>query len=314
MNIKNNVMKNNLLLVVLLSLSLTESKSQSLMTVQEIYNYDIGDIFDFKVEGYYSPPTYSRTIITNKYFSSALDTVFYVADVYSYTPPGCPTCSAVYDTSLAGTFFYTNLNDTVGTGLGTKPHYWSWDCIDTAGYTGTWVDTIYFDSTFCNRRTVIISSMGNGPQLMDSCYSYFEPFYGSDGYGEGIGLRGYYYDACSMGFPNCKEVGELLYYKKGMDSCGTAPIIPIPLSVAELKFANSFKIFPNPFSFETHLTFFEEQRNSVIIVTNILGEEVKKIIFNGTLLTLEKGELKNGVYFVHVGDIRNIYSAKLIIQ
>ncbi len=307
-------MKKSLFLVVLLSFFLTESKSQSLMTVQEIYNYDIGDIFDFKVGGYYAPPTYSRTIITSKYFSSTLDTVFYIADVYSYTPPGCATCLAVYDTSLSETFFYTNLNDTVGAGLGAKLHYWYSGCIDTAGYTGTWVDTIYFDSTFCNRRIIRIDTMGNGPQLMDSCYSYFEPFYGFDVYGAGIGLKEHYYNTCSMGFPYCEEGGRLIYYKKGMDSCGIAPIIPIPLSVDELKFTNSFTIFPNPFSFETHLTFFKEQNNSVITLTNILGEEVKKIIFNGKQLTLEKGELKRGMYFVHIGDRRNIYSTKLIIQ
>ena len=156
--------------------------------------------------------------------------------------------------------------------------------------------------------------MGNGPQLTDSCYSYFEPFFGYDEYGEGIGLKKHYYNTCSMGGPYCQEIGELLYYKKGMDSCGIAPIIPIPLSVDELRLASTFKIFPNPFSFETRLTFFEEQKNTVIIVTNILGEEVKKITFTGRQLTLEKGELKNGMYFVHAGNRRNVFLAKLIIQ
>lgn len=84
--------------------------------------------------------------------------------------------------------------------------------------------------------------------------------------------------------------------------------------IKEPVIANQLNIYPNPFSSETHLTFFEEQNNSVIIITNILGEEVKKIIFSGKQLTLEKGELEKGMYFVHLSDRRNIYSAKLILQ
>jgi hypothetical protein len=77
---------------------------------------------------------------------------------------------------------------------------------------------------------------------------------------------------------------------------------------------SKIKISPNPFLLQTHVTFFQEQNNSVITIMNILGEEVKKIKFSGFQLTIEKDELKTGMYFVQVKGRRNIYSAKLIVQ
>src|SRR4030095_11760493 len=91
-------MYKHLLFIVFALLSLADVNSQSLMTVQEIYDYNIGDIFIRKEGGYYAPPTYRKSIITNKFFSSGLDTVFYNYDSYAYTPPWSPTCPAVYDT------------------------------------------------------------------------------------------------------------------------------------------------------------------------------------------------------------------------
>jgi hypothetical protein len=299
------------LLLPLLCFCMTEIKSQSLMTVGEIYDYNTGDVF-IKSGGWWAPPSYQKTIITNKFFSTSFDTVFYVYDTYYYQPAlPCSTCIAVYDTTYGNSVYYTNLNDTVGTGLGTKPHYWSIYCIDTAGYTGLWVDSIYYDTSFCNILTTQINVMDNGPQLSDSCYSYFEPHWGYDQYGAGLGQRDHYYNMCSEG-GNCEQGLFLIYYKKGTDSCGHAPVIPTHLD--ELKFTNSFKIFPNPSSTDFHLTFFVEQNNSKITIRNILGEAVKEINFSRQQLTFERDQLKRGMYFVQVTAKNSMYVSKLIIQ
>ena len=284
------------------------------MTVGQIYNYSIGDIFIRTGGGIFAPPTITTTTMTNKYFSSLLDTVFYISNSTSYTSQACSLCVATYDTSYNDTTYYTNLNDTVGAGLGTKLHEWYPGCIDTAGYTGIWVDSVYYDTTFCNKLTTWISRMDNGPQLTDSCYSYFEPYFGYDVYGEGIGWRSHYYNTCSQGFPYCEETGHLLFYKKGNDSCGLRPIIPIPTSVAEFEFENSFKIFPNPFSLQTQIAFFEEQNNSEIRITNFLGEELRRFNFSGRQLTLESNELTNGIYFLTVSNSNGKFTTKIIVQ
>src|SRR6185436_5808338 len=103
--------------------------SQSLMTVREVYDYNIGDIFIGRWgSGVQYPPVISKTIITGKYYSSQLDTVFYVSDSYSFQWPN------LNDTVYNNLVYYTHLDDTVGTGLGAKIHYWNPNCIDTVGY------------------------------------------------------------------------------------------------------------------------------------------------------------------------------------
>jgi len=283
------------------------------MTVKEIYDYNIGDVYITRDVQSGGPPLFERIIITDKYFSITLDTVFYMYDAYTYMPPICQQCTATYDTTFSKILYYTHLNDTLGADIGSKIHYWSWDCIDTAGYTGVWVDTVYNDSTFCNKYSVVISRMDNG-FIVDSCYKYFEGFFGYDKYGRGIGQTEHYYNTSSIAQSGGEKRRTLLFYKKGADSCGTAPIIPLPTGMNELKFSNSFKISPNPFSIETQFSFSEIQTNSVITITNILGEEMVKLNFSGQQLTLERGKLKSGIYFVQLNNKKNIYSAKLIVQ
>ena len=306
-------MNKHLLIIVFILFSSPAINAQSLMTVQEIYDYNIGDIFIRKEGGYYYPPTFRRTEITNKYFSSTLDTVFYNYDFYAYTPPCGPTCPAVYDTAYGNLMFYTNLGDTVGKGLGVEPYLLDPSCIDTAGFTGTWLDSVYYDTTFCNNRIVKLEMLDN-LQIIDSCYLVFEPYFGFSEYGEGLGHTRFYYNTCSTGVPQCETGMQLLYYKKGLDSCGLAPIIPLPTSINEPEFISSFTVYPNPFSTQTNLVFFETQNNSLITITNILGEVVFEMSFIGNELTLDKGELKDGIYFLHVNDRKKIETTKLIIH
>ncbi len=302
------------LLLFLLLFAKAEVQAQSLMTVGQIYDYDIGDIFIRTGGGIYSPPTYTTITITDKYFSATFDTVFYISNSTAYTPPGCASCVATYDTTYNDTISYTNLNDTVGSGLGSKIHYWYINCIDTAGYTGIWVDTVYYDTSFCAKLTTKISRMDNGPFLTDSCYWYFEPYWGYDEYGEGVGIRSHYYNICSQGAFFCEEVGGLLFYKKGIDSCGFRPMIPLPNSVMEYASSKLFKINPNPLAYQTQITFSEEQINSLLTVSNILGEKLQEFSFSGKLLVLDCGKFSNGLYFLSVSNSRGKFTLKIIVE
>ncbi|HLC84004.1 MAG TPA: hypothetical protein VJI69_09240, partial [Bacteroidia bacterium] len=142
-------MKKQLLFYVITLFSFA-LKSQTLMTVEEIYDFNIGDIFQRSYTTYTGPPTIQKTTITSKYYSVALDTVFYTYDLYSYTAPACgPPCTFFSYSTTGNIFAYTNLNDTIGDDYGAKPYDLS--CIDSTGYTGTWHDSTYYDSSFCNK-------------------------------------------------------------------------------------------------------------------------------------------------------------------
>jgi len=78
---------------------------------------------------------------------------------------------------------------------------------------------------------------------------------------------------------------------------------------------NSFEIYPNPSKDQTTIVFTEEQKNTTVRITDMLGKEIKTINFNGTKMTIEKEELKEGIYFIQTTDMnKEYYSHKLIIQ
>lgn len=74
-------------------------------------------------------------------------------------------------------------------------------------------------------------------------------------------------------------------------------------------------IFPNPFSLITTLAFNNEQRGCIVKITDVLGKEIKTINFTGKELIVEKGEMKEGIYFVQIIDEnKNIVNKKIVIQ
>lgn len=81
------------------------------------------------------------------------------------------------------------------------------------------------------------------------------------------------------------------------------------------KSENEIIIYPNPFHLQTTISFFEEQKHVKIKILDILGNCIKTINFNGTQLTIEKGEMKAGIYFVEIRDEKNtISNRKIVIQ
>lgn len=242
-------MTKKLLLVIFILGSFSaslKSQSSSLMSVVDIYDFNIGDVFETKVGGYSSPPTYTIDTIINKYFSLSMDTVFYVKNSRAYTSPACPPpCTGSASYNVGTIVFYTNLNDTIGKGLGSKPI--DINCIDTNGYTGVWVDTTYYNPNYCNTKTTSISYLNNGPQLTDTCYTYFEPYSGEDIYGKGLGRIYHYYNTCSNGFPNCEEGSQLIYFKKDTLTCGNYSGVYIAGINQLTQNINQISIYPNPF-------------------------------------------------------------------
>jgi len=90
---------------------------------------------------------------------------------------------------------------------------------------------------------------------------------------------------------------------------------PVTTSVTDVQNENTITIAPNPFSSQTTLSFTNEQTKTHIIITDILGKEVKSIDFSGKQYTIEKGDLKPGIYFVRTVDLqKHIYNRKIIIQ
>ena len=60
-------------------------------------------------------------------------------------------------------------------------------------------------------------------------------------------------------------------------------------------------IYPNPFTSETTIYFGTQQKNTLVSVVDVLGKEVKSVnVSNANSVTLVKGDLNPGVYFVEI--------------
>ncbi|MCX6232088.1 MAG: T9SS type A sorting domain-containing protein [Bacteroidetes bacterium] len=84
-------------------------------------------------------------------------------------------------------------------------------------------------------------------------------------------------------------------------------------TIAEMETAIS--IYPNPFTAQTTITFNDTQKNTTIILRDLLGKAIKTMKVNGKQLILEKEELKAGIYFLQITDEnQHIWIRKIVIQ
>ncbi len=279
------------------------------MTLGEVYDFDIGDEFQRYYTQYSGPPTYVKTTITNKYYSFSLDTVYYVYDKYSFTPPACPPpCTSTVSSSVGLIISYSHLSDTVGIGYGTKPDL---TCIDTIGYTGVWLDTTYYDSTFCNRLVTKIAQI-NGVLVEDSlgCFGYFEAGWGYDIYGKGIGIRSHFYTDCSFGGSPCTWEEFLFYYKKGAEVCGSPSSVLMPVSVYELAAGDRVKLFPNPANSSISLDGIEQEWACQII--DIYGRIIVQEI--SMKESIDISSFSNGSYLVKITTDKGFVFTKRFVK
>ena len=85
--------------------------------------------------------------------------------------------------------------------------------------------------------------------------------------------------------------------------------------VTNLAAADDITIAPNPFTDETTITFSEEQKNTLIKITDIVGKEIKSVILSAARnLNIEKGEMSNGIYFVQIINEKGIVNKKIVVQ
>jgi hypothetical protein len=154
---------------------------QEYSTVGEIYDYNIGDLFHYEENG--SNYSIINTEITGEYYSSALDTVYFIREISSQMiSPQNPEWTFEYYTD---TIFYYELDSTVNNGN---------------------IDTLFSDSLYCNTRDINFFHDSISP---DEYWEYT--------FVEGCGLTILKHE----GGPPLSYSKELIYYKKGSEEWGT---------------------------------------------------------------------------------------------
>jgi hypothetical protein len=74
-----------------------------------------------------------------------------------------------------------------------------------------------------------------------------------------------------------------------------------------------FMVYPSPFLTSATIEFLNEQLNTRIVFSDMLGQEVKVIPnFSGKKFVLERGDMKDGMYMIDTIDKHNVRSAKRV--
>jgi len=274
--------------------------SQSILTRGEVYDFEIGDVFHYRIENY--PGTMvQRYFIIDKQFSQNVDTVTYTVyqNHYTYGPSGSGTVE--YITEGTSIMAYTNLNGPI-TNFGGGPYTYYNEYEDTT--------YIYYPDTinYINPN-VLCGAHVNG-------YSDYPPIFESNNHthtwGKGLGkVLDYHYDPSSATGNYVITHRRLYYYKKGDVSCGT-PINNL-LNTPQNQF--SFEVFPNPAKEIFYLKMNPKQELTLQLI-NQLGQEMKIKVentFDG--YQIDTTSLANGVYYLIVTDNnRNLYTHKMVLE
>jgi len=72
-------------------------------------------------------------------------------------------------------------------------------------------------------------------------------------------------------------------------------------------------LYPNPMISNSFLDFEEEQINTIIQITDMIGKEIKKINFSGRRMNIEKSGLKSGIYFIIITNSQNEKEIKKLV-
>lgn len=275
----------SIILIILLPLTIA---AQDLMTIGDIFNFEIGDEFQIEGRGLNQPPNADRINIIDKYYSVDSNTVFYVRFHDSYY---------VYVENYEAHYVFWTETDTISyTNLDT--------CITHSSF---WVS---YDTSMINYDTINSNSVNYCDSLING-YSYeinsFEPVYYSNVYGKGLGrLKNYYNNPAEYSmFDNV-----LFYYKKNGVSCGIPDSTTV--SIPENNLVNYFNIYPIPVSDFLRI---ENKMNieiESIFITNLNGQILKQ--FDSSKTHLNVSGLTSGIYILKILSKNGELTKKIIIE
>lgn len=209
----------NLLPFVIILLAYLPTSAQNVLTIGEVFDFSIGDIFHYKTNVTHDGPPSGKMIqITDKWFSANNDTVYYEWEETSFYTVFTSITNHTLEWHL-----YPKETKTRG--------YFNLNAPITAFDSGFSVDTIKFDT----------DSSGTAINYYSYCVGSFEPDCYFGYYGDGLGVMEQGYVIPSNQF----ITGErLVYYKKGAKQWGAPWDYPTGISAP---IANQvIPMFPNP--------------------------------------------------------------------
>ena len=91
-------------------------------------------------------------------------------------------------------------------------------------------------------------------------------------------------------------------------------VIMVCNGINEEEEAKDIIIAPNPTESTTTITFSEEQKNTTVLISDILGNTIQQLTTNNQQLILDMSSLAKGIYFLQINNDKGTVNKKLIKQ
>jgi len=286
------------LMIILLAFILPDSLySQDLMTIGEVFNFEIGDEFHYEGHHPEQPPNADRITITDKYYSSNGDTLFYHKyhdSYYTWVEWEPEPHLEYYFWTRTDTVYYTHPDSSISS-------YNMWASNDTSlAYYET---IVYYSEDQCD-------SLINGYYLETSNFEADVYHYE---FGKGLGLVKAYY-LSSQNWPHFVVYDdELFYYQKNGIDCGVPDTLTVSIPQLSENYPD-FNIYPNPAENQITIEITQLSFNSLTLeIIDELGRTVKTSIIHDNETTINIDDLRPGIYYCKVSGDR-IFNVERFIK
>lgn len=276
-------MKNKILIWIVFGLYLPIS-GQELMTIGEVFDFEINDEFYFRSSLNGQSPNADRITIIDKYYSQNGDTVNYVESHNSYWTDIIwepePYLEYHFWTST-GTVKYYDLDSSI--------YYYDIGFQD---------DTIIFYNECDSLINMCEYSIGGG----------FEPDFYRNTYGRGIGQVGEYMEYGGVMDPAVNT--NLFYYKKNGVECGMPDTTTVGIN-DDFKQYKEFEIYPNPAKEILHI---DNASGSHVQLFSITGSLISESKIKTDHFELKLNGVPEGMYYLRFEKDLEIQTKKIIVQ
>ena len=260
---------------------------QELMTIGEVFDFKVGDEFQFTGTADNQPPNADRIKITGKYLSENQDTVFYIRFHDSYYT------EVVYDGD---------------------PHleYHFYQKTDTVFYANLDSSIALYDAGF-NIDQYVKYSAKLCDSLINGCSYMTGPGYENDShiheYGKGLGETRIYYFSYQAGATIINT--SLFYYKKVNGECGSPDTLY--LGTNETFSVNPYvKIYPNPVNHSFKIINNTAEPIIQFKILSLTGKTILSGNIENTRNEINVNDLKTGIYFVYLKTKNNFIIKKIV--
>lgn len=278
-------MKNALLTMIVFALCLSLS-GQELMTIGEVFDFEVNDEFHYTSNLTGEPPNADRITIIDKYYSTNGDTLNIVESHDSYWT------TINYEPPYLTYHFWT---DTV------TVQYFD---LDSSIY--------YYDSGFQNDTNIYISEY-YCDSLINKCEYYvggsFEPDFYRNSYGRGLGRVEAYMEYGGVADPAVNT--NLFYYKKNGVECGIPDTTMVGIRNNNERSAK-FEVYPNPVKSKVFINAHNSIENFELFLFNSSGIQIYNKAFFGDKHEINMKNLERGIYFLEILNEGEMKTFKII--